>query len=187
MNTPTFSNSLSPAARDLLERSLKWLQPAGRWYQGWGLIRKKDGDEYVIDNPEEFEVESWKDHEIYSRHNALTGKKYARPFEKYDLNKVTSACALGALLVNNDGIRDSVYEEAARALADLVIDTKLKEDPDFLRDYYGYERPIDDEELKECILEDGVEEIITSFNDAKDSDGTKMKNIFRRVLNRRTY
>lgn len=189
MNTPMIN--LSPEARDLLERSLKWLEPAGRWYQGWGVFKKRKQNggyyEYHIEEKEAFQYSDWK---IYEEYSEKRGDEI-HPFAKSDISDVTSACALGSLLVNNGGREDSVYEEAKRALADLVIDTKLKEDPGYLRskgrlDYHtGEWVEIDRLDLLED--EDFTEELIVNFNDAKDTDGTKVKNLFRRVLGRRTY
>jgi len=190
MNTPIRTTGLSPDARDLLERTLKWLEPKGRWHKGWGILRdKKTGDEYEIHDKDDFRNETWRDY-----WDEKVGD-YRYPFENYSVRDVKSACALGALLVNNNGAEDEVFEEAARALADLVIDSKLKDDPDYLsgRDYYDYGLGVlvnsDEHETRLCMLENEEEreELVMSFNDAEDSDATRVKNLFRRVLGRRTY
>lgn len=190
MNTPFANTGISPQARELLERSLAWLQPKGRWHQGWGILKNKKMNEvYEIDYKYEFENEGWREFED-SYFDFVKNKFIEKnPFENLSVKDVTAACALGSLLVNNDGEADEVYEEAARALADLVIDSKLKAG-DFEFDTIWDEDLMEYRKLtREELLEDPdfVEELVVGFNDAEDSDGTRVKNLFRRVLGRRTY
>lgn len=114
--------TLSPEAKNLIARTIEWLQPKGRWAAGWASIKNKEGKEYFVDEKWDMFGRGWEDQEeVIDEHFDESTGLYHYEFD-YPWKGVEpeAACVLGALIINNDYKKDRVFEEAQIALAKLI-------------------------------------------------------------------
>lgn len=119
------TNTLSPEARNLIQRSLDWLTPKGRWTKGWGLFKDKILGEYEIEDPDELENRSWEyvemDKEFWDKDGNYI-YEVVTPFA--DRKEPDASCLVGSMIINNGGRRDEVFNEAVLFLYNLAKESK---------------------------------------------------------------
>ena len=169
------TTTLSPEARNLIERTIDWLTPKGRWAKTWAKFRV-NGREIEIDEADALYDRNFRELENWDEE---TGD-YTYPLEGYKGDPQAS-CLVGSLIINNGYKNDKVFEEAVLFLEKLT--SKSQERDTWCDRRAGYS----DCNCRECEeyepdLEEAIENLV-SYNDSeKYSHKRHVLNLFRKAL-----
>ena len=183
----TNRDNLSPEARALIERTINWLTPKGRWVKTWAKFRLRDGREIEIDEPEELYDRAFHNYESYD------GWDYdgERPLDEWK-GDPTSSCLVGSLIINNNYQRDEVFEEAVLFLEKLARKSgKINAEA-----FYGYcdKEAYGDSscacegcqpDLNELDPDQAIERLVSLNDDQKYSHKRHVLDLFRRAVRRK--
>ncbi len=170
------TSTLSPEARNLIERTIDWLTPKGRWARTWAKF-KVNGREIEVDEADDLfdrnfrNLENWDDEK----------EDYSYPLEGYKGDPQAS-CLVGSLIINNGYKNDKVFAEAVYFLEKLTAKSKEMGD-EWCDRRAGYS----DCSCIECRkyepeLDEAIENLV-SFNDGdKYTHKRHVLNLFRKAL-----
>ena len=161
--------TLSPEAKRLVENTLEWLQPKGRWIKNfYGVVKGKDGYVAELEERDMMEERGWMGWEEEVYHGDSYWDDEYEVVHPYDhKSEVDQACLVGAMLAANDYHDDEAFREAKEFLAQLVLESKEKADA---LELHG-------------ALRNDPESVLTNFND-KSPDRTRVMNLLRRAVSR---
>lgn len=176
-NTPT----LSPQARDLIDRTIEWLTPKGRWAKTWAKF-KVGKREIELDEMDELFDRNFRSITVGEE----DGWNYieSQPLEDYKGDPQAS-CLVGSLIINNGYKDDATFREAVMFLNNLTQESERKGQI-CEKDKYGYHFG----GCPECDpsyyhdFDVAVENLVSLNDDSKYTHKRHVLNLFRKALKR---
>jgi hypothetical protein len=178
-NTPT----LSPQARDLIDRTIDWLTPKGRWAKTWAKF-KVGKKEIELDEMEDLFDRNFRSLTVEEEINDGWDYIESQPLEDYKGDPQAS-CLVGSLIVNNGYKNDATFREAVLFLNNLTQESARK-GRICEKEEYGYHF-CDCSKCEPFYEEDfdvAVENLVSLNDDNKYTHKRHVLNLFRKALKR---